>query len=125
MKYYQIILFYFLSTNFCLAQEDTKQFEINCPIAYINTQPEFPGGIERLSLFFKSKLNSKKYQNKSFPVGFTIFKDGKVGGIKVLDKRLKVSKRQIKNFIEEMPKWKPAISNGKTIQSEIVLTINL
>ncbi len=125
MRYYQIALFYFLSTNFSFAQDKSAQFEISCPVSYINSKPEFPGGIDKLNSFFKSKLNSKKFQNNSFSVEFAIGKDGKVGSIEFLDKSLKISKKQINKIVEEMPNWKPGIFESRVTESKIVLTVNI
>lgn len=126
MKYYQIILVYFLSTNFGFAQDKPIDPEIICSIPILNYEPEFLGGIDKLNLFFKSKLKgNRKVRNKQIPIEFTILKNGHVNDITVQDKAIKISTKEINKILHDMPRWKPAILENRVVEKKIVLIISL
>ena len=125
MKYFQIILFYFLSTNFCFAQNQSIDPEMICYCPYLNYEPEFPGGINKLNLFFKSKLKGNKIRDKKIPIEFTILKNGNVDNIVVKDENINISQKQINRILNDMPRWKPAIFESQVVEKKVILTISL
>lgn len=126
MNYCQIIFLYFLGTNLSVAQNESVETEIVCFVPHLNSEPEFPGGIDKLNLFFKSELKgNRKVRNKKIPIEFTILRNGNVDNMVVLDKAIKISQKQINRILREMPKWKPAIFESQVVEKKIVLMISL
>lgn len=115
-----------MGTNLSLAQNESVETEIICFVPYLNSEPEFPGGIDKLNLFFKSKLKrNSRVSNKKIPIQFTILKNGKVDNLVVQEEAIKISKKQINRILSEMPKWKPAIFESQVVEKKIVLIISL
>ena len=90
---------------------------------------QFPGGNDFLQKWIATNFElpsdlTKSEQGKIY-LSFVIEKDGSVSNIRIV-KGLsdKLNEVAIK-VVEKMPKWKPAINNGKPVRSRYTLPISV
>jgi protein TonB len=90
---------------------------------------QFPGGNDILQKWIATNFElpsdlTKSEQGKIY-LSFVIEKDGSVSNIRIV-KGLsdKLNEVAIK-VVEKMPKWKPAINNGKPVRSRYTLPISV
>jgi protein TonB len=94
----------------------------------IEIESEFPGGSNAWSTFLKTHLvYPKKAIRKNIEgkvlLGFVIDKDGSISDLQALSGDPVLQEAALK-VMQESPKWKPAIQNGKLVKSYKKQAIN-
>lgn len=119
-----------------VAQQSTDQFVPLAPeredvYKYVDEDAEFPGGHAAFTHFLSKNLNFPELQEdcafkSKFTIRFTIEKDGTVSFVQVksfdgmcFDEML----LQFQDWIAIMPKWTPAMVEGKPVASYIMVPI--
>ncbi|MFZ6052188.1 M56 family metallopeptidase [Halocola ammonii] len=93
------------------------------------TQPEFPGGMDKLYEFMGANL---KYPENlkdagvegNVYTGFTVNADGSISDIKILKGVDRALDAEAIRVLKQMPKWKPGKKDGKAVAVEMTLPIN-
>jgi TonB family protein len=93
------------------------------------TQPEFPGGMEKLFEFIGENVNypqEAKDANEEGNVftGFTVGSDGTIYDIKILKGVNPSLDAEAIRVLKEMPKWKSGKLGGKAVATEMTLPIS-
>jgi TonB family protein len=92
-------------------------------------QAEFPGGMDELSMFFSENLvypeeeKDGNVQGK-VEVEFVIDENGAVSKYKVIKSAGKNFDAEALRVLAKMPKWKPAIQNGRKVSMYYTLPVN-
>lgn len=83
-------------------------------------QPEFPGGKNALVLYLKMNINydhiPASSKGQSVKVRFTVASEGLIEDVKVVKGIDAITDFEAKRVIQNMPKWKPAIQDGKRVK---------
>lgn len=121
------------SHNSTVGDESTVSQKENSPedkILYDGyiPQAEFPGGVEALYEYIKAEM---KYPAEALrdsaqgrvTISFKISMTGKVGYARVVRGRHPALDAEALRIVKNMPKWKPAIKNGKPVGVEYILPI--
>jgi TonB family protein len=102
--------------------KETEGGTLDKPFTYVDTYPEFAGGIDSLKAFIKENLKYPQYEkeNKIEGTVFVSFIVDSTGGIQKA--KILKSVSNSKNFdsetlrvINSMPKWTPGKQNGKIV----------
>lgn len=106
----------------------------------VEHNPEFPCGVDSLYAFlnknirYPQKAVEKKIEGKVF-VKFVVEKDGSLTNVRVLRDIVYGSKEadglaaelgcgaEVIRVIKMMPRWKPAVNNGKVVRVEFSLPV--
>jgi TonB family protein len=89
------------------------------------SRPEFPGGENGLAKYFGRHIKNNEHNQKRAFIQFTIEKDGSITNIKVVRSAGRDMDKQLIKTIKGMPKWKPAIQDGKPISIQYTIPIHL
>lgn len=95
----------------------------------IGTDAIFPGGQANMFYFIMNYLN---YPEESIELGeqgkvylsFIVEPDGIISNIKVLRGASKLLDQEAMRIIGEMPRWIPAVCNGKRVRSKMNIPLN-
>ncbi len=83
----------------------------------IDSAPEFPGGLDSMYVFIINNLGSDFFRNYDFNsrviVKFNVSSEGKISDPDLIN--TDTYKENIEGVIKEMPKWIPAMQNGKPV----------
>ncbi len=83
-------------------------------------KPAFPGGMNALKLYLKDQINydqiSAASKGKRVSVRFSIESDGSISDVKVVKGVDVNTDREVKRLIQNMPRWKPAVQDGKKVK---------
>ena len=116
---------YTLPLNFRLSDDDLKNARSNAQ-TYHN--PEYPGGMQAVMAFLASNVkypekakNSGKQGNVI--VAFVVEEDGSVSNVETLGSIDSQLDQEAKRVIASMPKWTPAMLNGKAVRSKMSLPV--
>ena len=130
LDFMKVIAFFILLLTSCLHVAYSQSQELDMTIyEFTDNSPEFPvGAVELRNWIAKtfevpSDLDDAE-QGKIF-VSFVVEKDGSVSNIRIikgLTDRLNVAAMKV---VEKMPKWKPALNNGKLVRSKFTLPISI
>ncbi|MDE6521330.1 MAG: M56 family metallopeptidase [Muribaculaceae bacterium] len=90
---------------------------------------EFPGGIEKLMTYLSHNI---RYPFSAFSdnrtgktlVGFVIQSDGSISDVKILESSWPDLDEEAMRVVKAMPKWTPAMTDGKPVASQFSLPIN-
>lgn len=99
-------------------------------VCSVPTNAEYPGGLTKLNTFifdnFNIELDSLEatYIPKLF-VQFTIYEDGSVQEIKVINNVLPYFENEAIRVFSIMPNWTPAYLDGKPTLSQYTIPINI
>jgi TonB family protein len=91
-------------------------------------KPEFLGGSQAMIEFLNANLNppkeviNRKIKSK-VRVAFIITKEGEICDVRVTSKPKKYLDDEVIRVIKMMPKWTPAINEGKIVNSYYLLDI--
>lgn len=90
--------------------------------------PLFPEGDEAKGLFIKNNrklplINSRKSKETNVDVEFIVEKDGSVTSMRVINSINKVYDDEALSILKKMPKWKPAIIDGKHVRCKMKILI--
>ena len=94
----------------------------------VEKNPEFIGGMSKLYEFLGKNIQypemakENEIQGKVF-VQFVVWKDGTIKDVRVVKGVHKTLDSEAKRVIEIMPKWIPAMQNGKFVNSKFTLPI--
>lgn len=94
----------------------------------VDVMAEFPGGINKARAFIADNLMypEEAQENEveaTARVKFVVEKDGAVTNIK-LEKKLGYGfHEEVMRIFKRMPKWKPALLNGKSVRSQFAMPI--
>ena len=91
----------------------------------IDTQPDFPGGIDAFYNTFKKHFKAPDVNGlvDKVVLSFVIEKDGSLTDIKIVHDAGFGIGEQCRQIIEGFPKWIPGISNGKNVRTYYLLPI--
>lgn len=109
--------------------EDTQTSDNILDIVTLDKQPEFPGGINGLMQFlgeniiYPSECAENEIQGKVL-VKFTVFKDGKVGNIEVVQSVHPLLDAEAIRVVSLLPNWKPGELNGNPVNVWYNLPVN-
>lgn len=101
----------------------------NREMKVIEQQPEFPGGREALMQYLMQNLQypetARKINVEAIAlVSFTVDKNGDIRNAKSLKNIGYGIDREALRVVNEMPKWNPAVQNGKPVEMEYTLEVN-
>ena len=98
-------------------------------VGEVDSQAEFPGGMEALMKYMGTAVKYPKseqengVEGKVF-VGFVVDKNGAIKKVSIKKgTESKALNDEAIRVVKSMPKWKPAIKDGKKVASEMVLPI--
>ena len=98
-------------------------------VGEVDSQAEFPGGMEALMKYMGTAIKYPKseqengVEGKVF-VGFVVDKNGAIKKVSIKKgTESKALNDEAIRVVKSMPKWKPAIKDGKKVASEMVLPI--
>lgn len=131
MRKLNFILF-FLLFNILFAQKNPlppgeppkvpePPIETVCKLPAQTMDAEFIGGKEGLAKFVKTRLEYPKKAKRKKTTGtvvasFIVERDGVIREIKILKSLPNGCDEAVINLIKRMPKWRPAMKNGKLIR---------
>ena len=94
----------------------------------VETDPEFPGGLDSLARFIKANLRypeealKQGIEGRVF-VSFVIEEDGSVSNVRLLRDIGGGCGQEAVRVVKMMPKWKPARQKGKAVRSQYNLPV--
>lgn len=96
----------------------------------VEVQAEYPGGIGSFNKSFVNKFRAPEVDEGvtviKMLIGFVVEKDGSLTSIRVLrDGGLPTAGKEAIRVLNSMPKWKPAIQNGRSVRSQFTLPITV
>lgn len=124
--------FFILALALCclgvFAQTETTDFGEDLPQRFVDTIPEFPGGMDSLYSFLVANINYPplaRFHNVSGSVviEFVVNKDGSVSDVKVIVPLYPECDSVVVRAIRAMPKWKPGITEGKPVRCYFTIPI--
>ena len=117
----------FLIGNIAIAQDDD---DISYYDSDIESDAEFPGGLEELYMFacmnveYPKEAREANIEGKVY-VSFTVGKDGSVANIKLLKDIGYGCGEAVVKTVQSMPRWKPAMrKNGNPVRVQFSLPVN-
>lgn len=119
---FNLLFFFVLTTNFLSGQNDNQLYTV------VEKPPEFPGGEAYLFKYLRDNLKYPKDITEicgTMTIQFSIEKSGYARLVKCGFGGCKSNCRGIKKFIQKMPRWQPAIKNGKPIRFLYTLPIKI
>ena len=94
------------------------------PYVIVEQKPEFPGGMKGLRDYLQNNL---KFNSSGMPdnarVRFIVDKEGFVKDVHVLSSSSIAFEKNVKQVIENMPKWKPGKHNGQPVKVAFILPV--
>lgn len=116
IRIFLLLFLLMLSTVAVKAQNKTEAERPVCELPAFNIEPEFIGGnFEEYvykNLEYPKKAKRKKTTGKVI-ASFVIEKDGTISNIIILKSLPDSCDEAVINVIKRMPKWRPAMQNGK------------
>lgn len=94
-------------------------------VYFPDKEAEFPGGMDSLRHWLKNNLiypPNVSIEGKVY-VSFLVLKDGSIAEVKIEKGLHPELEKEAKRLVRAMPKWKPAISNGLDVVSQMRLPI--
>lgn len=126
MKVFVIVLFWIVGTSQVVFSQDQVTDSVIYDI--VEEYAEFPGGGDFLKWIAKNfELPSdltKSEQGKIY-LSFVIEKDGSLSNIRIIRGLSEKINNAAIEVVQKMPKWKPAINNGKPVRSRFMLPISV
>ncbi|GGN10443.1 hypothetical protein GCM10010967_52880 [Dyadobacter beijingensis] len=101
----------------------------NTDMKVVEQQPEFPGGRDALMRYLMQNLQypetARKINVEAIAlVAFTVDKNGDIRNAKSLKNIGYGIDKEALRVVNEMPKWNPAVQNGKPVEMEYTLEVN-
>ena len=96
---------------------------------YVNVDEmeEFPGGVDSLKLFYKKNSNYKicNDSDKCKTIYYSIVIDslGFPGKFRIIQGINKKYDKEVERLVKCMPRWKPALKNGKSVNALVTLEV--
>lgn len=88
--------------------------------------PEFPGGLEKLLMFFNENFKYPKgetIEGRVYVV-FVVEKDGSLTDIKIAKSLSEATDTEALRLIKMSPPWKPGMQGGQPVRVKYALPIN-
>ena len=131
MKIALIISLVFLyNSDNAQTAKDSAEYKVKAGygLAVEQTQPEFPGGRDSLSLFLKTTLHYPKQSlhegvHGKVWLGFLVDHDGNIKDESILKSVNKELDTEALRILKLMPPWKPATIGGNPVNSQYILQI--
>ncbi|WP_139959325.1 energy transducer TonB [Flavicella sediminum] len=92
------------------------------PYHYVDKQPEFIGGRQKLKSYLEKNISAHKQKGTSHCY-FVVDKTGRIKNLKLSGKLDASISKEISKAFENMPNWKPAEKNGKIVEAFYSLPI--
>lgn len=91
----------------------------------VDTQPDFPGGIDAFYIAFKKQFKAPEVPGlvDKVVLSFVIEKDGSLNDIRVVHDAGFGTADQCRQLLENFPKWLPATLDGKKVRTLYLLPI--
>lgn len=121
-----LVLLTFSKSN---AQTSEAEKEDNTIYTTLEISPSFPGGLDSLKSYVKRHTiypeiyRRYRYTERLF-VNFVIEKDGSVSNIKLIQGGFREFEKAALDIVKNMPRWNPALQNGKPMRCYMTLPIN-
>lgn len=99
------------------------------PELYKKGMPNFPGGASKLASYLNNEINypyeafNKKIQGRVI-VTFAVEASGSISDAKIIRSIHPLLDKEALRVVNNMPKWIPAIKEGKTVRAKYTLPIN-
>jgi protein TonB len=99
------------------------------PLDFVETMPEFPGGMQAMYNYITNNLQYPKLAKESNRTGrvmlsFVVNADGSISDIHIMEGIGFGCDDEAMRVISEMPNWKPGIQNGTQVPVRLILPIN-
>jgi TonB family protein len=109
-------VFFQLPINFRLGGNDYIKKD-DVIFTRVEQMPEFPGGPEKMKLYFEKKklFVDKNFTTMPSDISFTIDQTGKAVDLKIITAMRKKLEKKIRKAFAEMPLWSPGKINGKAV----------
>lgn len=93
----------------------------------VEIQPEFPGGLKAFYQYVSKnfKLPAGVALNGNIYVTFIVEKNGLISNIKVLRDLGYNTGKEAERLLNESPRWKPGVQNGKAVRTMFSLPIKV
>jgi len=100
-------------------------FGIEGVVTGVDERPEFPGGPDALRKYLRNNINypSELLENEGgrIRVFFVVDEEGNITDSRILRNELpKSAGDEAKRVIANMPRWKPAVKNGKNVKTYFI-----
>lgn len=121
MKTIMLIFLLAVSTRAVKAQNKSDTDKVICELPAFSIEPEFVGSGGDLEQYIYKHLKYPKKAKQKRTTGkvkasFTIEKDGTISNIIILESLPNGCDEAVTNLIKRMPKWRPAMKNGKLVR---------
>jgi TonB family protein len=125
-----ILILSALTISFTLKAQvnDTAKIKSDTVVYSVESQPEFPGGVNNMERYISLKLKYPKaaidnnVQGKVM-VTFTVDTDGNLTDIKVSQSLSKETDEEAVRVVSHMPKWKPGIQANRAVKCRYTLPV--
>ena len=117
---------FFCTAGLAVAQDNSFDEEI---FMVIETQPEYPGGVDSLYAFVARNINypaeakAQKIEGRVF-VTFVVEKDGTLSNLKILRDIGAGCGEEVLRVLRKMPKWTPGKHRGKNVRVQFNLPVS-
>lgn len=119
MKRLFTILFVLVSLG-AMAQESDNDEVLG---EVFESNPEYPGGMEQFFIYVRENENTEE-KGKVF-VSFFVETTGEISEPTVVMGINEEVDKMVLDLIKSMPKWKPAMYQGKAVRKKMVLPIDI
>jgi TonB family protein len=124
MKHYLLIILFLLGfMSFSTAQKDTDGLPETLKVRVNSTKAEFPGGPDKMKKYFAKNTRYARKEDRNNHMGivyvtFIVEKDGSLDSVKLLQTLTEYYDQEALRLVKAMPKWKPAMQNGKPVRTQ-------
>jgi protein TonB len=118
-----LLLFVLCFAKFATAQKNTEDLPEPLKARANSTQAEFPGGPAKMKRYFEKNTRYAHKEDRNNHMGivyvtFIVEKDGSLDSVKLLQTLTEYYDQEALRLIKAMPKWKPAMQNGKPVRTQ-------
>ena len=109
--------------------EEEQEEDPDVVFQHVERMPEFPGGYAALMKYLSKNLrfpaiaSENGIQGRVY-VNFVVFKDGKIGEVKILKGVDKSLDREALRVVQQMPTWSPGEQRGRPVNVSYNLPVN-
>lgn len=127
--YFWRYLCYYANIDFYTGLDKTEEIVGDFIYDNLEVKPAFPGGEKELFTYLYKKTSKySSHDQKSFRIRFVVEKDGSISHPCIIKDiaplgRNPFLKKAALEILEQMPKWKPGLKDGKPVRSYYTLSI--